>query len=949
MNRLLSRLCLGALLCVCAGVVPAKGQTVPPIPMDTAIRYGVLPNGLTYMVRHNEYPKGQADFFIAQKVGSILEEDNQRGLAHFLEHMAFNGTKNFPDNTLREWLASKGVQFGRDLNAYTSFDETVYNISAVPVTSEAVVDSCLLILHDWAADLTLADDAIESERGVIQQEWRARNHGMYRIQEKLLPSMFPDSARYGNRMPIGTMEVVMGFKPDALRAYYHKWYRPDNQGIIVVGDINADSVVDKIKALFGPISMPENPAKREYFTWDSIPGTNVAIGIDPEQQVGLATMSFISDAMPDSYRNTMAGAMANYMNSMVSTMINVRLGDIANKADSPLLQGNVRYGSYMGFVKLKDALGLTAVAKDGDPRKPLETVYREMLRAQRGGFQPGEFERAKADLLAGYEKRANNEASNPSTSYANEYVDHFLNNSYVPGLRGEYELMKRIAGMIPLDAVNAYMKELVTPDNRQIFIAMPEREGLSVPTEQEIKDLLAAVDAETIEPYKEAMREDPLIAVPPKAGKVKSVKQLPEWGAEEWTLSNGAKVVLKTTKFKEDEVRMLAMAKGGTGAARGISDESILSLPYILGDLSGGTYNTLDLAKYNSGKNISISPFYNLNMHGFRGTSSVKNLPDLLENFYAMYTTPYIDPEESAATVEKIVGIFENSEKDPSYNFSKYIKKSLYKSPREQMLDVATIRKASREEVMRLVSSSYSNPAAYTFYFVGNVDADALRPLVEKYIASLPKESSVTDEVVFDPDFGVTAGTGRHDYKMAMEVPQVYAYITATATMPFSARLKYLAEIAQRVFTSRLVDKVREEMGAVYSISSRVSISRTTRPNVSATVATYYKPELAEQAFVAVDSIFHSMAAAVTPEEFAKAREIVLKDIKEDSESNSSWMNDMSLSEFDGVNTTKDADKVVSALTPKDVTDFMDALLKQGNYRTVVLAPEAKESTEAAK
>ncbi|MCM1337929.1 MAG: insulinase family protein [Candidatus Amulumruptor caecigallinarius] len=914
---------------------------VPKLPLDTAVVTGTLPNGLTYIVRHNNYPKGQADFFIAQKVGSILEEDNQRGLAHFLEHMAFNGTKNFPDNNLREWLATKGVMFGRDLNAYTSFDETVYNISSVPVAGNTnVVDSCLLILHDWATDLTLADDAINDERGVIEQEWRRRSEGQFRIMENTFPTFFPDSARYGNRLPIGTMEVVLNFKPDELRDYYHRWYRPDQQAIIVVGDVDVNRTVEQIKSIFGPIEMPANAPERRYYTWGDSKGTKVSIGTDPEQSYSVGLLMLAGDPLPKELRGTMAEFVQDYVEDMIASMFNQRMTDIASKPDAPFMQASLDFGPFFGFVATKDAVQLAVVGKNGDISNALEAAYRELRRAVTGGFTQSELERAKAEWLSAREKAANNRDTHPSTQYAREYVDYFNKGTYIPGPQKEYELGQMVAAMVNVDQINQVMAQLNGPDDRFLWLALPQKEDSEVPTEEGLLAMMAAVDGEEIEAYSEEVRTDPLIATPPTPGKIVAVKALPEVDALEWTLSNGAKVVVKSTKFKEDEILFKSRAKGGIAGYAALSPESAIVLPYELENLSGGTYSATDMSKYFAGKNFRMVPYYEDYYRGFNGNTTVKDLPSMLEAFYAKYTTPNLDADEFAATAAQFTSLLSNMEKNPQMAFSRELLKALYESPRKQMLSAEAFAKADRGEILTMVQQMNRNAADYTFYFVGNVDPETLRPLVETYLASLPaEESTVAAEVVYDPAYGVTAGTGRADSKMAMETPQVYTAVMISDQQPFTMKNRVLANLARQIVTKRLVDVVREKMGAVYSISAMITIDRTENPNTVLQVQTPMKPELAEQALVAIDSVLSEVAKGVNPDELKQAKEILVKDIKEESVTNSRWLGTLDGIGIDGVDALDGSIEAAEAATPAEVQAYLQRLLDAGNKRTVVLSP----------
>ena len=936
---------LWALAAFIAPVISMAQMPQPqPLPMDSAVRVGQLPNGLTYFIRHNAYPKGQADFFIAQKVGSILEEDNQRGLAHFLEHMAFNGTKQFPGHQLRDWLASKGVMFGRDLNAYTGFDETVYNISSVPVEGKSnVVDSCLMILHDWSCDLTLADKDIDEERGVIEQEWRRSNVGIMRAYEQMLPKLFPDSSRYGRRLPIGTMDVVLNFKPDELRDYYDRWYRPDQQGIIVVGDIDPDVIEAKIKEIFTPVTMPADAPERRYFTVPDFKGSKVAIGTDPEIPMSIVSFNFAYDPLPRELRNTMAGFVVDYMDTMIAGMLNQRLEDISSKSDAPFASAYVNIGEMLSFVKTKHAFSAEGVAKDGDIKPVLESVYREVLRAMRGGFTQTELDRVKAEYISKLEKAYNNRNTHPSTQYARAYVRTFVDNESALSLKDQLDMTNMIAGMVNVDAINQYFKELVTPDNRYIEVFLPEKEGVVVPTEAELGEIMAKVEAEDIEPYKEELRQDPLIPGEIASGSVVSVKPMEKWDAEEWTLSNGAKVVVKPTKLKDDEILFGAWGAGGSADYKDLSDETAQIMGDYLTNLSAGTYSAQDLRKYTAGKNFSVHIGCDDYQRYVSGTTTVKDLPSMLEVFYATFTSPNLDAEEFAAMTNQLVTYLTHASSNPQMVMTQDMLKSMFASPRKQYPTVEAVKKADREQIIDMIKAMTSNAAELTYYFVGNIDKDTLKPLVEKYIASLPGKAVEKKNLNYDPAFGIKAGKNVDKYTMKMDTPQIYGRIVVSGNEKLDLRSDILSTILEQVLTERLLNKIREEMGAVYSISARVRISRFAKPNTTIVIPLLLKPEKADEAIVEVNKILDSVTEEIKPEELAKAKETLVKDYRESFERNSTWLTAMSVEHTDGADIVHGAVEATEAVTAEDVIGFAKSLISQGNHMTVLLEPEKAE------
>ncbi len=931
-----------SLLFVALMLLPAlaNAQQMPQIPVDSLVRIGKLDNGLTYYIRHNEYPKGQADFYIAQKVGSILEEDNQRGLAHFLEHMCFNGTTNFPGKNLINWCETVGVKFGRNLNAYTSVDQTVYNISNVPTAREGVQDSCLLILHDWANDLLLHDAEIDAERGVIHQEWRRSMVGQMRILENLLPTMYPNS-RYGYRLPIGTMEVIDNFPYQALRDYYEKWYRPDLQGIIVVGDIDVDRIEAKIKEMFSDIEMPENPAERVYFPVEDTKGTIYAIGHDKEQSSSMVQLMFKTEPLPKEMINTPMYYMTNYITHMMSYMLNTRLNEISSKPDAPFAGAGSDYGEFF-LAKTKDAFSISAIGKDSNLAPALAAVYRELLRAARGGFTISEYERARAEYLSRQERAYNNRNQRENGVYVNEYVDNFLDGTPIPSKEDEYKLIKQLAQMVPVQTINQTIAQLITPDNRILLALMPDNAEGKYPTEEEFATALAAIDAETIEPYKEELKAEPLIPQMPQAGTIVAENKNAQWDATEWTLSNGAKVIVKPTKFKDDEVLFSAVAVNGTAPYGADYAKSLNFMPMALQSYGLGSYSNSDLEKYMAGKQASVRPSFNLYSRRLSGSTTPKDMPALMELIYMNFTGLNFTADEFEALQNTYAGVLSNQEANPQYIFQKNLYKSLYKSPRLSALTVDDIKGAKREQIVEVARAMTANAADYTFIFVGNVEIDSLRPLVEQYIASLPGDTKTTQKEVkeFNPEYNIVEGRGIDTYTTKMETPQTWVYITAFGNENFSTKNSQLASIAGQILSKRLLDIVREEMGAVYSIGAQGSLERLSPQNTEIMSAFPMKPELKEEVLKVIEEQLDGMTTEISAEELDKVKEYMVKDFTEGKEKNGSWLNAINGWAIDGIDTFNDNIATINAITVDDVKAFTKHLLDQNNYRVVILDPE---------
>lgn len=941
MKKIFSRL-LFVLIGVIAFSTQVRAQMpTDPLPLDPQVRKGVLPNGLTYYIRHNETPKGQADFYIAQKVGSILENDEQRGLAHFLEHMCFNGTENFPGNELVAWLETKGVKFGQNLNAYTSIDETVYNISNVPTASIAVQDSCLLILHDWADGLLLLPEEIDKERGVIHEEWRSRNVGQQRLMEQMAPAMYPGS-KYGYRLPIGTMEVVDNFPPQALRDYYEAWYRPDQQGIVVVGDIDVDRIENKIKEIFSPIKMPENAPERVYEAVPDTEGTIIVVGTDSEMPNSRASIYFKNDVLPREYRNTMAYWMQDYVCDMISAMLNNRLDEISSTPDSPFAGAGAFYGNYF-LSDTKDALTLVAIGKGDDILPSMASVYRELLRAERGGFTISEYDRARSEYLSRLEKAYNNREKAENESYVNSYVRSFIDGTPATGIEMKYQTLSMLLPQLPVDIINQTLKELVKDDNRVVTVMLPEKDGIKVPTEDAIRQMMAAVDAEDIPAFVDEVKDEPLIANLPAPGKVVATQELPQWGATEWTLSNGAKVVVKKTDFKADEILLDAQALGGTSVYPDSYANTLIFLPQgALGQYGLGTYTYKDVQKYLQGKQCQVSFQFDDYCRDISGSTTPKDLKTMMELLYSHFTQFNMSADEFQASQNMIAGFLHNQETNPQYIFSRDLRKALYNTSRKSALTVEAVENASLDEINKIVKDMTANAADYTFFFVGNVDMDELKTLCEQYIATLPGDAATASKApVVDGSLGVKKGEKVTTFTAPMQTPQTFAAVVEFAEIPYTAKDRALSDIAGQVLTERLLKKVREDMGAVYSIWASGVMSRQNVPNTILQSVFPVKPEMKEQVLDIIASEFKNMESDVTAQELAKAVEFKVKEATEAKEKNDAWLGTMAGTALNGVDVFNGNVELLQSLTPVDVQDFMKRMNANGTYRVVILDPEA--------
>lgn len=675
-----SLLVVAFVLCASFQQAVAQQMQFPPLPVDKNVRIGQLDNGLTYYIRHNKLPENRAEFYIAQKVGSILEEPQQRGLAHFLEHMAFNGTKNFPGDDkglgVIPWCETVGIKFGTNLNAYTSIDETVYNISNAPIDRAGVLDSCLLVLHDWSNYILLKDDEIDKERGVIREEWRSRNSGMLRVYTDLLPTIYPGD-KYADCMPIGSIDVINNFPYKDIRDYYHKWYRPDLQGIVIVGDIDVDAVEAKLKTIFADVQKAVNPAERVYYPVADNKEPIVAIGTDKEVDDPSIEVYFKQDATPDSEKNNVGYLASQYMTSMITSMLNARLSELTQSANPPFTRAYSSYGNFF-VAKTKEALNLSASSKADGIEKALKVLLQEAERARRFGFTESEYARARANYLQRLESAYNEREKTKHGSYVREYVRNFLDAEPIPGIETEYAMMNQLAPNLPVQAINMAIQQLVPDSNQVVIIAGPEKEGLKYPQKEEVIALLKGMKSLDLQPYVDKVSDEPLMKEAPKGGKIVSEKEGEIYGSTKLVLSNGVTVYVKKTDFKADEIRMKGTSLGGKSL---FPDKDALNFAVMdnvvaVGGL--GNFSQVDLTKVLAGKKVSVRAGLGATTENVFGTCSPKDFETMMQLTYLTFTAPRKDMEAFESYKNRTKAELESAQANPLSSINDTLQKAMY-------------------------------------------------------------------------------------------------------------------------------------------------------------------------------------------------------------------------------------------------------------------------------
>lgn len=914
------------LLLVCA--MTTFAQQMPPIPMDPKVRVGKLDNGLTYYIRHNNYPEGQANFYIAQKVGSVLEEDNQRGLAHFLEHMCFNGTVNFPGNGVVKYLESIGVKFGLDLNAYTSIDETVYNIDNVPVSVAGAIDSCLWILHDWAGALLLEGEDIDKERGVIHEEWRQRNTAQQRMMEAVSLEMYPNN-RYGERWPIGTMEVVDNFPYEALRDYYEKWYRPDQQGVVVVGDINVDEVEAKIKSIFADLRMPENPAERVYYPIADNKEPIIALAQDKEQQYGIVYLFNKHEAIPDALKGNMQYLIMDYAKAMFARMIGARIDELAMQPDAPFVEGFINDGEYF-LAKTKGAVNGAIVPKEGQMKEAVATLYREMLRAQRHGFTESEYVRARAEYLTNLESAYNERDKVKSQSYCKQYVRHFIDNEPIPGIENEYAIMNQFVPNLPVDLVNGFVQSLMSDSNLVVMAMLPEKEGVTYPTDEEIAQLLADVAAEDITAYVDKVSDEPLLAQEPEGGKVVKTKDA-KYGYKQLTLSNGATVYLKSTDFKADQILMRAVSKGGQALYDASEAINLSQVTGVIENNGLANFSTTDLQKVLAGKKAGVESYVNMYTEGMSGSSTPKDFETLMQLTYLQFTAPRLDDEAFASYKNKMKAMLENQALDPSSAFGDTITKVVYNNhPRALNMKAADVEKIDDARILEIYKERFANASDFTFIFTGAIDEATAIPLIEKYIGSLPTGGK--KEKYTDPKLYVQKGEVKNVFEKQMATPSANVLIVYSGKAKYNLKNLLLMSLTDQILDIIYTEEIREKEGGTYGVGTSGRINNVPKETAMLQIMFQTDPDKREHLTnMAIDLLHKYAVEGPRQADLDKVRDYMLKKYTENQKENSYWSNLMLNYALDGNDNYKDYEKILRSITVDDLKKFAQKLLKQGN------------------
>ena len=918
-------------------------QQMPPIPVDPEVRIGKLDCGLTYYIRHNDYPEHRVNFYIAQRVGSIQEEESQRGLAHFLEHMAFNGSEHFngEGNTILDYTRSLGVEFGRNLNAYTSIAETVYNINDVPSTRQSAIDSCLLILKDWSNGLLLTDEEIDKERGVIHEEWRLRRSANQRMMERQLETLYPGS-KYGRRMPIGLMSVVDSFPYQELRDYYHKWYRPDNQALVIVGDVDVDHIEAQIQELFKDCKLDPNAAQ---VVEEPVPDNEepiIVIDKDKEQQTSTVQLMFKHDAMPREDKASIEYLLTNYIKSMAASMFNSRMSEKAMEPDCPFLMGYAYDGNYL-YSQNKGAFNMVCMPKEGMVEAATEALVTEAMRAAKHGFTETEYARCREEILSSLESRYNERNKIYNGSLASEYYRNYLDGEPIPSIEQEYQLVNQILPMIPVEAVNEVLPELITTDGKNMVIVNfnQEKDDAVYATPEA---MLAAVNnglnAE-VEAFVDNVRQEPLIPKLPKKGKIKKETYNSQFDYKELELSNGARVILKPTKFKDDEIMMNARQRGGA-SLYGEKDRLNAAMSGFISMVSGmGEFSSTELEKALAGKQVSVNVGLGSYYDDVSASSTVKDLETMFQLIYLGFTDIRKDEKGYNTFINMMETSLKNRDLLPETAFSDSLNVTLGShSWRSKPITAESLKQLDYDRVMQILKERTANAANFTFYFIGSFDEATIRPLIEQYIASLPAKKGVkTNWVNFD---NYPEGEVINHFSRKMEEPKansaIYWY---NKTMPFTVENEVKADLLGKLLDKIYLQKIREDAGAAYSTSAYGWNSLNgDNPFTAISARCPVKPEFTDLALKIMNEEIVNACTTIDGAALEDFKEMLLKDYQTSIKENWYWMNILQWYVERGMDKHTSYEQIVKAQTPESIAAFARELLSAGNKVEVVMTPE---------
>ncbi|MEX2607736.1 MAG: insulinase family protein [Kiritimatiellia bacterium] len=897
---------------------------------------GELENGLRYFIRQNEKPEERAELRLVVNAGSILEKEDQQGLAHYLEHSAFNGTEHFEKNEMVKFLESLGMGFGPDLNAYTSFDETVYMLT-VPTGDKEVLEKAFLILSDWAGRIRNTDEALANERGVIIEEWRGRRGAQARIRDQQYPVMFAGS-RYADRLPIGKLEVLQTFEFDRLRDFYRDWYRPELISVVAVGPLDVEQTREWIEQYFADLTGPEHPPERGAFEHPPHEDTQVGTFSDPE--LTSASVTLIWKHPPEVIRSE-EDYIQDIHSSLAIDMLNQRLQELTQRGDAPFLQGGAYQGSY---TRGGSVYYLYASVKD-ESRAYVEAaraLLRESERALRHGFSEGEFNRAVSRRLRSLEQAYNERDTTESGNIAGEAVEHALTGIFVPGIERELEINRRVLPEIELEAIQSLFTTWIRDENRVIMATGPAQEdGTRLPEKEGLLAVYESIGNEEIAPYEDGVSGQPLVAEPPESGRIVDRESREDLGTRTWTLSNGVKVTLKPTDFKQDEILLEAWRVGGTQTASDEQWNTARLSASVASAMGMGTFSVVDLQKNLSGKLVDLTPYLNPDREGVTGFASPQDLETLLELIYLRFTAPRVDQEAFAALQNRLRESVRNRLADPKAEFSDLVNQSLgLHHPRTRPLELEDVDALDPEEALAFFQSRFGNAHGFHFLFTGTIDPESFAPLAEQWLGALPAV-----EYAINPDY---FGTDYPEYYLKRQMKkglEPVAQVRMVWTVPsfeFNYTSRHDIHSLVAALRIRLREVLREDQSGTYHVSVWPTLEHRPTPRAQLSIAFGCDPDKVEELMESVEALIKEVRTEPLEESYAQTvRETQRRRRETDMKENSFWTYILSFYDWhnEDPGVVLEFEDYVSGVSPESLLQTADWMFDTPHRADFILMP----------
>ncbi len=903
-----------------------------PLPFDTAVRTGKLANGFTYYIRHNEEPKSRVILYLVSKAGSILEAEDQRGLAHFVEHMSFNGTRHFPKNELVNYLQKSGVRFGADLNAYTSFDETVYQLP-LPSDDPALMANGIQIMRDWAQEATMDPAEIDKERGVVLEEKRLGKGANERMQRQYLPLVLNHS-RYSVCLPIGVDTVLNNFKPETIRRFYHDWYRPDLQALIVVGDIDVDQVEKTVKSKFGDLKNPVGEKQRISYT-TTLTGKNQFIVVTDPEQTQVAIQVLIKQ--PALRLHTATEYRANLVRSLYNAILGERFGDLAGKPDPPFVQGGAGISAFMGGL---DNWTATVVARPGQLENGFKAVWREAERAKRSGFTLTELERAKQNILRGMESVFQERHKTNSASYVDEYLQYFLLGTASPGIDYEYAMARKDLSEIDIREVNQLAATSIRETDRDILVMAPEKDKAALPDEKTVLNWMKTIQAEDLLTNADNISSLPLLQTEPEPGRIVRESRDTLLNTTELVLSNGVTVLLKPTDFKANEIQFAGFSPGGTSLYGDGDFQSAANAASIITSFGIGNYDPGQLSKYLTGKQVSVSPNIVERTQGIGGSTDPRDLETALQLVYACFTAPRKDTVLFNNLMARSKAQLENRSDDPGSVFSDSVSGILYNNIRRSGPSIQKLNQVSLERAYSIYRERFADASGLVFSFVGNIDLETIKPLLARWLGALP----ATHKGEQARDLGIRIVDGRLERNIYKgSEPRATVELVWSGPLEYNQANKFNLDALKECLQIRLLERLREEESGVYTPGASVTVAKKPQSRYAFVVSFGCAPGNVDKLVAStLDEIGKLKRGGPPSVNIEKWRTSLQRSYETSVKTNAFWLNylySQQLENEDLHQLTSYHDDLLN-VTPESVKEAAGQYLKNDNFKRMVLLPE---------